>query len=45
MTLSVEVYAGAVDGHEGVKLEEQVVVTDNGVAPLSSYRYEAAMLA
>jgi Xaa-Pro aminopeptidase len=45
MTLSVEAYVGAVDGHEGVKLEEQVVVTDNGVVPLSSYRYEAAMLA
>ena len=45
MTLSVEAYVGAVDGQEGVKLEEQVVVTDNGVVPLSSYRYEAAMLA
>jgi Xaa-Pro aminopeptidase len=40
-----EAYVGAVDGHEGVKLEEQVVVTHNGVVPLSSYRYEAAMLA
>lgn len=45
MPLSVEAYVGAVDGHEGVKLEEQIVVTDNGVVPLSSYRYEAAMLA
>mgnify|MGYP000090530329 CR=1 FL=1 len=45
MPLSVEAYVGAVDGHEGVKLEEQVLITDNGVIPLSSYRYEAAMLA
>ena len=45
MALSVEAYVRAVDGHEGVKLEEQIVVTDNGVVPLSSYRFEAAMLA
>jgi Xaa-Pro aminopeptidase len=45
MTLSFEAFVGAVDGHEGVKLEEQVLVTDNGVVPLSSYLYEAAMLA
>lgn len=45
MTLSVEAYGGAVDGHEGVKLEEQVLVTDHGVVPLSSYRYESTLLA
>ena len=38
-------YGGAVDGHEGVKLEEQVLVTDHGVVPLSSYRYESPLLA
>jgi Xaa-Pro aminopeptidase len=45
MTLCVEAYVGAVGGREGVKLEEQVLVTDTGVVPLSSYRYEDALLA
>ena len=36
MTPSFEAFFDAVDGHEGVKLEEQVLVTDNGVVPLSS---------
>jgi len=45
MTLSFEAYFGAVDGHEGVKLEEQALVTDHGVVQLLSYRYESAMLA
>jgi len=40
----VEAYVGAVGGREGVKLEEQVLVTDTGVVPLSSYRYEDALL-
>jgi Xaa-Pro aminopeptidase len=44
MTLSVEAYIGAVDGKEGVKLEEQVVITDSGAVPLSCYPYEAAFL-
>jgi Xaa-Pro aminopeptidase len=30
MSLSVEAYIGAVGGHEGVKLEEQVIVTEDG---------------
>lgn len=45
ITLCVEAYVGAVDEHEGVKLKEQVLVTDRGLVPLLSYRYEAAMLA
>ena len=40
MTLCVEAYTGVVGGENGVKLEEQVVVTDEGCVPLSSYRYE-----
>ncbi|KAA3623363.1 MAG: aminopeptidase P family protein [Proteobacteria bacterium] len=40
MTLCVESYIGAENGREGVKLEEQVVVTDDGVERLSSYPYE-----
>ena len=45
MTLCVEAYVGAVGGQEGVKLEEQVVVTETGCAPLSQYPYEKALLA
>ena len=45
MTLCVEAYVGAVGGQEGVKLEEQVVVTEAGCTPLSHYPYEKALLA
>ena len=45
MTLCVESYIGAEDGIEGVKLEEQVLVTDTGVQRLSSFPYEEALLA
>ena len=44
MTLCFEAYVGAVGGRDGVKLEEQVVVTDKGAFPLSTYRYEDAFL-
>ena len=44
MTLCVEAYIGAEGGREGVKLEEQVVITDTGADPLSTYRYEEALL-
>ena len=45
MALCVEAYVGAVGGQEGVKLEEQVVVTETGCKPLSHYPYEKALLA
>ena len=45
MTLCVEAYVGEVGGQEGVKLEEQVVVTETGCEPLSQYPYEKALLA
>ena len=44
MTLCVEVYVGAVGGREGIKLEEQVLVTETGAVPLSQYRYEDDLL-
>ena len=44
MTLCVEAYVGAVGGGQGVKLEEQVLVTENGAVPLSCYRYEDSFL-
>ena len=45
MTLCVEAYIGAEGGHEGVKLEEQVLITETGCELLSTYRYEDALLA
>ncbi len=45
MTLCVEAYVGAEGGHEGVKLEEQIVITAAGVEPLSSYPYETVLMA
>jgi Xaa-Pro aminopeptidase len=37
MTLCVESFIGVEDGKEGVKLEEQVLVTETGIETLSSY--------
>ncbi len=45
MTLCIEAYVGAVGGAEGIKLEEQVVVTENGAECLSQYPFEDAFLA
>lgn len=45
MTLCVEAYVGAVGGREGVKLEDQVLITGNGAENLTSYPFEAALLA
>ncbi len=40
MTLCVESFIGAEGGREGVKLEEQVLITEDGVEMLSSYPME-----
>lgn len=40
MTFCVESYIGEVGGREGVKLEEQVLVTTDGATPLSTYPFE-----
>ena len=45
MTLCVEAYVGAEGGSEGVKLEEQIVITETGAEILSRYPFEEAMLA
>ena len=45
MTLCVEAYIGAIGGLEGVKLEEQVLITETDCELLSTYRYEDALLA
>ena len=44
MTLCVEAYVGAEGGREGVKLEDQVLITETGVENLTSYPFEAALL-
>ena len=44
MTLCIEAYVGAVGGAEGIKLEEQVVITETGAEVLSSYPFEEAFL-
>ena len=44
MTLCVESFIGAEGGKEGVKLEEQVLVTADGVEVLSSYPFEEGWL-
>jgi Xaa-Pro dipeptidase len=40
MTLCIESYIGEESGREGVKLEQQVVLTDTGCVPLSNFRFE-----
>ena len=44
MTLCVEAYVGAEGDREGVKLEEQIVITETGTEILSRYPFEEAML-
>ncbi len=40
MTVCLESYIGAVGGTEGVKLEEQVLITDRGSQVLSNFPYD-----
>jgi Xaa-Pro aminopeptidase len=44
MTLCVESYIGAVGGAEGVKLEEQVLITADGPQLLSLFPFEESLL-
>jgi len=44
MTVCVESYIGEVGGDEGVKLEQQVLITETGVLPLSTFPYEDDLL-
>ncbi|TYC63566.1 aminopeptidase P family protein [Rhodobacterales bacterium] len=45
MTLCVESFIGEAGGKEGVKLEQQVLVTDTGTELLSRFPFEDALLA
>jgi len=44
MAICVEVYAGEVGGREGVKLEDQVLITEDGYENLTSYPFEERLL-
>lgn len=44
MTLCIESFIGHEDGGEGVKLEEQVLITESGVERLSRFPYEERLL-
>jgi len=44
MTICVESYIGEAGGHEGVKLEQQVLVTDTGIEVLSRFPFEEDLL-
>ena len=45
MVLCVESYIGRLGGHEGVKLEEQILITETGPEKLSSYPLDKRLLA
>ena len=44
MVLCVEAYIGAVGGHEGVKLEDQVLITETGFENLTTVPFEDRLL-
>ena len=44
MTVCVEAYVGAVGGSCGIKLEDQVLITEEGFVPLSLYPFEQDFL-
>ena len=44
MVFCVESFVGDVHGGEGVKLEEQILVTADGPQKLSTYPYEEQLL-
>lgn len=44
LVVSVESYIGEVDGPEGVKLEEEVLITDTGPVMLSRYPFDERLL-
>lgn len=44
MVFCVESFAGEPGGREGVKLEQQILVTESGPEPLSTHPLEEDML-
>jgi Xaa-Pro aminopeptidase len=45
MTLAVESFIGHREGGEGVKLEEQILITEHGVERLSVYGLDDRLIA
>ena len=45
MTLCVESFIGEAGRGEGVKLEQQVLITETGIELLSQFPFEEALLA
>ena len=45
MNICVESYIGEEDGSEGVKLEQQVLITESGIELLSKFPFEEHLLA
>jgi len=45
MTLCVESFIGAAGESEGVKLEEQILMTETGTELLPNYKFEASLWA
>lgn len=44
MAICVESYIGEEGGAEGIKLEEQVMITENGVELLSTFPFDDRLL-
>jgi len=44
MVLCVEAYIGEVGGLEGIKLEDQVLVTENGHENLTNFPFEKELI-
>ena len=44
MTVCVESFMGEAGGREGVKLEQQVLITETGVELLSTYPFEDELM-
>ena len=44
MTLCIESYIGALGEDEGVKLEQQILVTETGIELLSDFPFEPDLL-
>jgi len=44
MTLCVESYIGEKDGSEGVKLEQQILITESGNQLMSKFPFEVDLL-
>ena len=44
MVMCIESYVGKHGGHEGVKLEDQVLITESGIDNLISFPFEETLL-